>query len=345
MIKTIARTLFLITLISNATATENDTIEILDLDVISYEDFVNEEPKAMHILDKALHEKGIVGMRGIPTYKEKVLKYIKTAREFSSLPEEIKESYAPNHEKGNEKFQRQDGKWVIDDAKTSYYGFVPDSAVNKWPFEVDFKTPFQEVGMLMSEIGESVMKQIGLIGSNTGICLNETPRLGRALYYCHNEEDVSGNPFWCGAHFDHGMLTVLLPAFYFLDGEPIAEPPEAGLFVKTTQEGIFKKVIADDPDVMLFQIGEFGQLATNDAIRATEHRVHKPKNAIERYTFALFTDAPMDTVIHSTSELTKDARYGGKAGMPCSYRHWNDESFKRYLVKEDKSLEKTPSEP
>ena len=211
------RTLFLLVFTCQAFAAE-----ILDLDVIAYDDFINDDPESLRILDRALHEKGIVGMRGIPTYKEKVLKYIDAARQFSALPETIKESYAPKfdlgelflgYEKGKEKFQLPDGEWVIDDLKVSYYGFVPDSAVNKWPTEVDLRTPFQEIGMLMSEISEAVMLKIGLIGPNTGMYLDDAPRLGRALYYCQGAE-ASDNPYWCGAHFDHGLFTVLLPAFY-----------------------------------------------------------------------------------------------------------------------------------
>lgn len=348
MIKHFVRAILLIPFMYYAITTENTPIEILDLDVISYEAFINEDPDAIRILDTALHQKGIVGIRGIPTYKEKVLKYIETAREFSALPEEVKEVYAPKralgelflgYEKGKEKFQRPDGNWVIDDLKVSYYGCVPDIADNKWPIEIDLKTPFQEIGMLMSEIGEAVMNKIGLIGPSTGIYLNDIPRIGRSLYYRHNTEDTFDNPYWCGAHFDHGIFTVLLPAFYFSNGKAIPEPLEAGLFVKTKHDATFKKVIADDPDVMLFQVGEFGQLVTNDRIRATEHRVHKAMAQVERYTLALFTDPPMDIVIHSTSELTKDARYGGSAGEPCSYRHWSEESFNRYIVKEEKPSE------
>ncbi|HEY5236303.1 MAG TPA: hypothetical protein VIJ14_09010, partial [Rhabdochlamydiaceae bacterium] len=141
------------------------------------------------------------------------------------------------------------------------------------------------------------------------------------------------NPYWCGNHFDHSMLTTLIPAYYYVDGKEVPEPDEAGLFVKTNAEGVYRKVVAN-PDVMMFQVGEFGQLATSDGIRATEHRVHKALGNVERYAMALFADAPMDAVIHSTSVLTKDTRYGGGPGDPCSYQRWNDESFKRYLVKE-----------
>jgi len=321
-----------------------EKIEILDLDVISYEDFVSQDPKALEVLKKALHEKGIVGIRGIPGYQEKVQNYIETARKFSALPEEIKELYAPNHEIEStflgyergavEKFMRPDGSWVVEDLKVSYYALVPDHVDNKWPREMDLKTAFQDLGMLMSQMGEAVMKAVELIGPRTGISLDGIPRLGRMLYYRKNSDSSApDNPYWCGSHFDHSVLTTLIPAFYFVDGKEIPEPEEAGLFVKTTAEGIYRKVIAN-PDVMMFQVGEFGQLATNDEIRATEHRVHKAKGNVERFTMALFADAPMDVVIHSTSVLTKDTRYGGGPGDPCSYKRWNDESYKRYLVKD-----------
>jgi isopenicillin N synthase-like dioxygenase len=320
-----------------------EKIDVLSLDVISYEDFVQEAEDALSTLQRALHEKGIVGIRGVPGYKEKVLKFIQTAKEFSALPEEIKESYAPNrslgemflgYEKGKERFKRPDGRWVIDDLKVSYYAFVPDNSLNKWPLEVDLKTSFQDLGILMSDVGKSVMQKIGLLEPDTGITLEGIPQVGRMLYYRKSVEGAAENPFWCGSHFDHGMFTTLLPAFYFVDGEAVAEPIEAGLFVKTTKDGRFKKVVANDPDIMLFQVGEFGQLVTNDAIRATEHRVHKALGCVERYTMALFFSAPNKTIIHSFSELTKDARYGGVPGEACSYRKWEEESFNRYLVKD-----------
>jgi len=318
-------------------------IEILDLDVISYDDFMQKDPAALQQLKNALHEKGIVGIKGIPGYREKVQNYIETVRKFSALPEEIKESYAPNrelgelflgYERGKEKFMRPDGSWIIDDLKVSYYAWVPDHRENKWPREVDLREPFQDLGMLMVQVGEAVMEAVELIGPKTGIFLDQIPRLGRMLYYRKNSDSAfQENPYWCGNHFDHSMFTALIPASYFVDGKEVPEPEEAGLFVKTASGGGYRKVVAN-PDVMMFQVGEFGQLATNDGIKATEHRVHKAEGNVERYAMALFADAPMDAVVHSTSVLTKDARYGGEPGAPCSYRHWNDETFKRYIVKE-----------
>lgn len=314
-------------------------LEVLDLTVISYDDFSRGDSIALEKLEQALYTQGIVGIRGVPSYREKVLTLIETAREFSALPEEVKEAYAPQgemflgYERGKEKFQRPDGTWVIDDLKVSYYGLVPDRPQNKWPTELDLKGPFLELGQLMAEMGEEIMLKLGMIGVSTGIYLDETPRLGRMLYYCKDKRTDYENPLWCGDHFDHSMFTALVPAFYFENGKQVPEPPEAGLFVKVGKA--FKKVIANDPEVMLFQVGEFGQLVMNDKIRATEHRVQKAAGTVERYTMALFTDAPMEAVIHSTSQLTKDSRYGGVAGAPCSYREWNDRTFERYIVRDE----------
>ncbi|MBP9842315.1 MAG: isopenicillin N synthase family oxygenase [Simkaniaceae bacterium] len=319
-----------------------EEIKILDLDVIPYQELIQGDAKTLTILDKALHEKGIVGVKGVPGYKEKYEQFIKAAREFSSLPEEVKENYKPNRERdntflgyemGKEKFRRPNGEWVVDDLKTSYYALIPDNVRNQWPLEVNLKDPFEALGEKMAEIGELIMYKIGLLGATTGFHLEGDSRIGRMLYY--RKSDNNDNPYWCGAHFDHGLFTAILPAVYFADGEQIPEPPEAGLCVRTSEAVPFKKVSAQDFDVMMFQVGEFGQLATNDGIRATEHRVHKAKETIERYTLAVFYSPPMDMPIYSHSILTNDSRYGAKSGEPCTFRQWHEASLKRYLVKAD----------
>lgn len=319
-------------------------VEKLDLEVIPYEKLVQEDPDALMALDRALHEKGIVGVRGVPGYREKYKQFIEAARKFSTLPETVKESYKPNrdlgetflgYESGKEKFQQPDGTWVVDDLKTSYYAYVPDSPKNKWPEEVSLRGPFQSLGQIMADTGELVMRKIGLLGSSTGFELEPDSRLGRMLYY--RKSHSNDNPYWCGSHFDHGLFTVILPAVYFVEGNQVAEPEDAGLFVRTGEEQSFKKVCANDYDIMMFQVGEFGQLVSDDEIKATEHLVQKASGAIERYTLALFYDAPMDMPVYSKSSLINDARYGAKPGEACTYRHWNQASFERYLVKDDQA--------
>lgn len=121
-------------------ASKNE-IEVLDLDVFSYERFTANNPKTVQGIVEALHAKGIVGIRGVPGYVEKLEQFVKQARSFCALPEEVKELYAPRHdlgetflgyEKGKEKFKRTDGKWVVDDLKVSYYAYVPENEANKW---------------------------------------------------------------------------------------------------------------------------------------------------------------------------------------------------------------------
>lgn len=321
-----------------------DNRKYFSLDVISYEDFINNDPETLAILKEALYEKGIVGMKGVPNYSDKVRSFIQSAKEFTSLSEEKKMNYAPNHnngdmflgyEAGKERFKGPKGEWIVDDLKVSYYAFIPDKKENKWPVEVDLKKPFQELGSLMKEIGQEVMIKIGLIGANTNILKIADYSVGRMLYYRKDNERASKNPLWCGAHYDHGLFTALIPAYYFSDGNEICEPEEAGLFVKAHNQKEFQKVSSNDREILLFQVGEFGQLATNDLIRATEHRVNKAHEDVERYSLAVFFDVPMETIIHSSSILTQDERYGGKGGEPCSYEQWSERSFKRYHVNEN----------
>jgi len=314
--------------------------ERLNLRVIPYESFIQGNPEALADLNQALFQDGIVAIRGIPGLQEKVARFIESARNFSVLPDEVKETYSPDrakgdlflgYEEGKERFQRPDGTWVIDNLKISYYASVPDVSGNIWPQEVDLKTPFLELGDLMAATGEAVMRSIDLLGSTTGLHLDEE-KCGRMLYYRKSHEGELNNPYWCGAHFDHCLFTALLPAVYFSEGNPVPEPEEAGLFIKPTFEEEFKKVEALGSDVMLFQVGEFGQLASNDKLHATQHRVNKAHGAIERYTMALFFTPPPSSIIHSTSTLTSDARYEGLSGDPCSYQTWHKNSFHRYLV-------------
>lgn len=68
-------------------------VEKIDLDVILYDDLLNNDSCALQKLNKALFEKGIFGIRGIPTYKEKLDRFIVAAKAFNSLPEEVKDLY------------------------------------------------------------------------------------------------------------------------------------------------------------------------------------------------------------------------------------------------------------
>lgn len=309
------------------------------LTIISYDDLKNNNSEAVEALKKALFSHGIVGVRRIEGYQQLVENYVKAAKAFARLDAETKARYSPNrdegflgYEIGKEKFKNSDNVEVVDDCKASYYAFVPDHADNKWPTEVDLKTPYQEVGKLMIQVGTEVMQAIGLVGPNAPVDQLGDDHVGRGLYYSKVSDSHKGNPLWCGAHYDHGIFTALLPAVYIDEkGNQIPEPEEAGLFVRAPDAKEFKKVRADDPDVMLFQVGEWGQIASNDKILATEHYVQKAVGHVERITMALFFKTPFEYVIESTSKLAQDGRYGG--GRTCKYLDWHNASLKRYEVK------------
>jgi len=310
------------------------------LDIISFYDLKNAmNAEAIINLKTALFQKGIVGIRDVPEFENKSRSYIKAARIFATLNDSVKQKYAPNKDSGNtegyelgaEWFRNKDGIWQIDDKKASFYAFVPDCVRNTWPLEVDLKTPYLELGELIFKTGKVLLNIIGL-NDNIGLNHDKLVGYGRMLHY-HKENDIiNDNPNWCGAHLDHGVFTGLIPAYYFRDGIEINEPDEAGLYIVPSDGDQFEKVNSSEKEILLFQVGEFGQLISNDHIKATKHMVRKAKGQIERFTFALFYSADDNTIIKSNSKLIQDERYKLHQFFDgsISYAEWAKASFDRY---------------
>lgn len=316
----------------------------MELDIISYNDLLSTEKtnQALSRCEEALHTKGIFGVRDVPDFERITRDYINAARQFSALPENVKQKYEPNrdagetegYELGAEKFQDENGNWQIDDKKGSFYARVPHDARNRWPTEVDLKTPYMAIGQLMYYTAKLLVKAMRL-DEVTGFNHENLTAYGRMLHYHKEGDATNANPNWCGSHLDHGALTALLPAYYYRDGKEVEEPEEAGLYIVPVHANQYKKIDARDKSIMLFQIGEFAQLMTNDRLRATRHVVKKSKNGIERYTLAVFCDPGVELVIHSHSELTQEERYS-KNQFPdgsISYGKWADASYERYRAR------------
>lgn len=310
------------------------------IDIISYKELQeSNNVTTQNRIKDALCGVGIIGISDVPGFKKKSHDYIQSARQFTSLEENIKQQYAPNrdigetegYELGAEWFKDEAGNWQIDDKKSSFYAFVPDHKKNKWPHEVNLKTSYLALGELIFLTGKKVLHFIGL-NENMNIPHNKLTGYGRMLHYHKLGLNIYTNPNWCGAHFDHGVFTGLIPAYYFLDGTQIDEPEEAGLFILPTHKTQFEKVNIMDKNIILFQVGEFGQLASHDQIRATKHLVKSTKKGIERYTFALFYSLCEEVVIQSKSELIHDARYTNHCSADGSicYGAWEKASYDRY---------------
>lgn len=316
----------------------------MKLDIISYQDLLapNSNSIALEQLKTALLCKGIVGIRNVPEFENKTRAYIDAARKFAALDDAIKQQYAPNRAIGDtegyelsaEQFKDERGKWQTDDKKASFYAVVPNDPRNKWPTEINLKTPYLTLGELIFNTGKLVLKTIGL-DETVGIDHDLITGYGRMLHY-HKENDVTNaNPNWCGEHFDHGIFTGLVPAYYFRNGIEIDEPEEAGLYIIPNNGSHFEKINANDKSVLLFQVGEFGQLASHDRIHATKHVVKKATGGIERFTLAVFYNADNDTSIKSNSKLISDTRYTDNQ-LPdgsINYKKWSEASFERYLAK------------
>src|SRR3990167_1278688 len=312
----------------------------MDLDIASYNDLLDPANSLAHKkVELALLSKGVVGIRGVPEFEKKSRAYINAARRFSALPDENKQRYIPNrdagdnegYELGAEWFKTQEGTWQIDDKKASFYAFVPDQSGNKWPHEVDLRTPYLALGELIFNTGKRLLNVMGL---NTAVGLRHEQLIGygRMLHYHKESDATNANPNWCGAHFDHGVFTGLVPAYYFRNGVEVEEPEEAGLYIKSARAHDFEKINAADKSILLFQVGEFGQLISHDRIKATKHIVKKAQGEIERFTFALFYSVENEVVITSQSQLIEDVRYvqHQSADGSISYGKWNEASLARY---------------
>ncbi|MBV8803259.1 MAG: isopenicillin N synthase family oxygenase [Gammaproteobacteria bacterium] len=309
----------------------------MELTIISYFDLLESHRFAKDQLKAALFDSGIVGISHVPHFEEKSQQYIRTVRQFCALDEKVKQQYKPNrdagltegYELGAEWFKDSDGHWKIDDKKASFYAFVPDQPRNKWPKEIDLKTPYLELGKLMFNVGKNILNLIQL-NKTFGIDLDGLEGYGRMLHYHKVHKNEKAN--WCGAHFDHGIFTGLMPAYYFKNGHEIEEPDSAGLYIKPPTSTTFEKVRVNKKSIILFQVGEFGQLASHDEIRATEHLVLQAQEGIERFTFALFSNPAANTTIYPKSELIKDSRYKNHCleDGGIQYSAWAKASYARY---------------
>jgi isopenicillin N synthase-like dioxygenase len=314
----------------------------MTLDIISYSDLLESTNTALQKLENALLNKGIVGICGVPEFESKTRAYIHAARNFSALSDAIKQQYVPNRDEGKtegyelgaEWFQTENGDWQIDDKKASFYAFVPDHHKNIWPVEVNLKSSYLELGSLIFNIGKLVLNVIGL-NEQVGLKHDHLIGYGRMLHYHKESDTMNINPNWCGEHFDHGLFTGLIPAYYFCNDKEVDEPDDAGLFIKPNNGSSYEKINASDKSVLLFQVGEFGQLISNDRIKATKHKVKKTNSEIERFSFALFYSADENLIIQSVSELTKDARFIKNKfdDENISYGKWEKASYDRYRVK------------
>ncbi|STX27818.1 Uncharacterised protein [Legionella beliardensis] len=313
----------------------------MELDVIHYNELLNSSLSIAN-LEEPLLKKGIIGISHVPGFEQKYNEYIKVARQFSLLAESIKQQYAPNrdagitegYEIGVEWFKNLKDEWQIDTQKASYYACVPDQPLNKWPTEVNLKTAYLALGELIFTVGKQLLNKMGL---NDSVQLNHEllTGYGRMLHYHGSQNGPDSHEDWCGAHHDHGLFTGLIPAAYFHQGSEIEEPENTGLYIMSNNSKAFEKVKLPNKSTLLFQVGEFGQLLSNDRFIATKHMVKKAPVGVERFTYALFYSPDENMLIKPNSILTNDLRYLENQDIKgfINYKRWSKASLARYRAK------------
>lgn len=302
--------ILLILIINNATTTFASNSP--DYQIFSY----SKRHEQKEEITKHLHIYGFVAFIGVPKYSQAYQNYIKVARKFVHLTEKQKTSCSPENNNirgwsyGIEKFNG-----MVDSHKGSYYAFVPEKTgeENIWPESFpEFKTYYLNLAQIIYNTGKDVMELVGVGRINT-------TGLGRMLYYAPIDlPDNTENPNWCGMHRDHSVITGLTAATFIKDGQVADQPEGSGLYVRG-------QAVPIPSDVLIFQVGETGELITNGTIVATEHLVKKAYGGYSRYAFAMFFDLPMDTVINST--ITK---YNDRYKPNMTYSEWTDAALSKY---------------
>ncbi len=290
----------------------------LELTTITYGELFTREPGSIARLASALRTDGAVAISAIPNFPEQRQAYFEAAIAFSELSAAEKAKVAAGGVGDTYSYlgydigaERYSGSSHADVSKASYYSvFDPNEADfphNKWPEGMELKDRYLTLAKTIHRVGVHIAQSVDP-GSAESLTKPGAHGFGRMLHYTPCEEGDK-NPFWCGEHTDHSFITGLVAAEYRLGGKKADQPLGAGLEVKV--DGVYRKV-SINPDSLLFQVGEVGELMTGKML-ATEHRVNKPNPevpSLQRHTFALFIDPPMDEPIHSTSERAKtDVRY------------------------------------
>lgn len=267
-----------------------------------------------------LHNQGFIAVNNVPGFAEAYQRFISASRDFISLPlnqqaEECtpSDSYARGWSRGVEVFNNKK-----DSYKGSYYAYFPESASyrNIWPRSIpSFQTCYTEVTETISRVGKEVLS---LLLTN-----QKTSCVARMLHYSAiSEGEDDGNPNWCGLHKDHGLFTGLGPEVYFLHDAPATKPDNSGLY-------ILDQAISSPSDVILFQVGEALELATNGKTAATEHFVRKAYGGYERFTLAVFFQ-PDENFVLSCDREEIVAKYADRYSPDLTYRVWNERSLLRY---------------
>lgn len=166
---------------------------------------------------------------------------------------------------------------------------------------------------------------------------------GRLLYYFPRSHTGGSNDeaskLWCGYHNDHGTITGLLPAEYYVpNGGPVTNPPNDSLGgLHVLPYGADTPLRACIPsDCLAFQIGESAQIATGGILRATPHFVGLPSSdsPVARVTLAVFLQPnPWDALHFPKGADLSQALYNSPSVPPLAPRFTDGDLFGTFSAK------------
>lgn len=173
----------------------------------------------------------------------------------------------------------------------AYLSGSPLLGPNQWPDVSGFAEPVTAYYEAVFEVGVRVMRAfaqvLGLPEDHFDAQLTEPPSQLRLIHYPHDPsaQDRPG----IGAHTDYEVFTLLRPTAPGLevmngDGEWVDVPLRE--------------------DALVLNTGDLMEILTNGELVATTHRVRKV--AQERYSFPLFFNLDVDTVVAPLPELVGD---------------------------------------
>lgn len=311
--------------------------EELHLPTVSYPTLKEGSVETHSALSEAFKTFGAVAIVDVPNFSRIRSTYFQEAIRFAGLPLEEKNKVKAGGlddtysyigwNTGVEAFKGKDGVARPDVSKSSYYAIYPDHDKNKW-HNAGLRAAYLDLAKIVHDVGENVMRGVGMLGEGTVLeSLDGAHDVGRMLHYTDCLPDDE-NPHWCGPHRDHGLITGLTLPEYRVRGEPVEAPSGAGLMIEV--DGEYRHVVAPKESI-LYQIGDFGQLLTGDEVEGTRHLVNKPETLVEnleRHTFALFFDPPLETRVREGVEsvLTSDPRYS----PGVTFNDWHLRSLEGY---------------
>lgn len=326
-LKTVASSLLVLGVLGSGAATM--AAEETGVKVFQYDSLSDSIPQ----IKEQFHNKGYIAIQGVPGFKEAWGTFLEEGlRPFAALSNEEKSKCTPatgSDARGWSVGIEQLIKGFVDHFKESYYIKYPEveTSPNIWPQTIpQFKETYLKLAKVMFNT------QLEVLG-HMSKSVDDIQGLGRVLYYRDVlPENDDGSKWWNTLHCDHGWLTGLTPEIYVKDGQIVPKPEGTGLH-------ILGKEISVSDDIMLIQIGEVMELASDGELTATKHEVLKAFG-YKRFAVAMFLDVPDDFVINCTNDLVKQ-KYKDRYEEGITYKEWGDKSLRKYnpsLYGQDSSL-------